>query len=85
MCVLQPSVHNLIRIHPLHVACVAEDHTPACKSYKAICWLHLYAHALPQEREVGGFKAEAEEEFEDAEGNVYNKRTYEDLKRQGLI
>ena len=38
-----------------------------------------------QEREVGGFKAEAEEEFEDAEGNVYNKRTYEDLKRQGLI
>ncbi len=34
---------------------------------------------------MGGFKAEAEEEFEDAEGNVYNKRTYEDLKRQGLI
>ena len=38
-----------------------------------------------QEREVGGFKAEAEEEFEDAEGNVYNRRTYEDLKRQGII
>lgn len=38
-----------------------------------------------QEREVGGFKAEAEEEYEDKDGNVYNKRTYEDLKRQGLI
>ena len=38
-----------------------------------------------QERELGGFKAEVEEEFEDAEGNVYDRRTYEDLKRQGLI
>lgn len=38
-----------------------------------------------QEREAGGFKAEVDEEFEDADGNVYNKRTYEDLRRQGLI
>ena len=26
-----------------------------------------------------------EEEFEDSEGNVFNKKTYEDLKRQGLL
>lgn len=38
-----------------------------------------------QEREKGGFKAETEEEFEDNDGNVYNKKTYEDLRRQGLI
>jgi splicing factor 3A subunit 3 len=25
------------------------------------------------------------EEYEDAEGNVFNKKTYEDLKRQGLL
>lgn len=25
------------------------------------------------------------EEYEDEDGNVYNKRTYEDLKRQGII
>lgn len=25
------------------------------------------------------------EEFEDDHGNVYNRRTYEDLKRQGLL
>jgi len=31
------------------------------------------------------FKAEAEEEFEDAQGNVFNKKTYKDLKRQGLL
>ena len=38
-----------------------------------------------QSREKGGFRAENEEEYEDADGNVYNKRTYEDMKRQGLI
>ncbi len=38
-----------------------------------------------QEREKGGFKPEQDEEFEDAEGNVYNRKTYEDLRRQGLI
>ena len=26
-----------------------------------------------------------DEEYEDADGNVYNKKTYEDLRRQGLI
>ena len=30
-------------------------------------------------------KADTVEEFEDAEGNVYNKKTYEDLKRQGIL
>ena len=29
--------------------------------------------------------AEAEEEFEDSQGNVVNRKTYEDLKRQGLL
>ncbi|KAK4688193.1 splicing factor 3A subunit 3, partial [Tremellales sp. Uapishka_1] len=28
---------------------------------------------------------EKAEEFEDADGNVYDKKTYEDLKRQGLL
>ena len=42
-------------------------------------------HAAMQEREVGGFKAEVEEEFEDESGNVYNRKTYELLKRQGLL
>jgi splicing factor 3A subunit 3 len=38
-----------------------------------------------QSREKGGFVRDMEEEYEDAQGNVYNKRTYEDLKRQGII
>lgn len=28
---------------------------------------------------------EQEEEFEDSQGNVVNRKTYEDLKRQGLL
>jgi splicing factor 3A subunit 3 len=31
------------------------------------------------------YDAEAEEEYEDSEGNVLNRRTYEDLARQGLL
>lgn len=31
------------------------------------------------------FSAENEEEFEDSNGNVFNKKTYEDLKRQDLL
>lgn len=31
------------------------------------------------------FLADAEEEYEDSEGNVLNRRTYEDLARQGLL
>ncbi len=31
------------------------------------------------------WKPEQEEEYEDREGNVFNKKTYEDLKRQGLL
>lgn len=31
------------------------------------------------------WQPELDEEFEDADGNVYNKKTYDDLKRQGLL
>ena len=42
-------------------------------------------HVCLQEREKPGHKVEVDEEYEDAEGNVYNRKTYEDLRRQGLI
>lgn len=31
------------------------------------------------------WKPEVEEEFEDSTGNVVSRKTYEDLKRQGLL
>ncbi|KIY97134.1 Splicing factor 3A subunit 3 [Monoraphidium neglectum] len=38
-----------------------------------------------QSRQTGGFNPETDEELEDQFGNVYNKKTYEDLRRQGII
>ena len=31
------------------------------------------------------FKPERDEEYEDSDGNVLNRATYEDLARQGLL
>ena len=31
------------------------------------------------------WRPEVEEEYEDKDGNVYNKKTFTDLKRQGLL
>lgn len=39
-----------------------------------------------QERQgVNKWRPDLEEEYEDREGNIYNKKTYTDLQRQGLI
>ncbi|KAL1922658.1 uncharacterized protein VTP21DRAFT_10197 [Calcarisporiella thermophila] len=47
------------------------------------------AYALWEKLKSSGktndFQDELEEEYEDSEGNVFNKKTYEDLKRQGLL
>jgi splicing factor 3A subunit 3 len=34
---------------------------------------------------VNKWRPDLEEEYEDQEGNIYNKKTYTDLQRQGLI
>ncbi|CAD7695224.1 unnamed protein product [Ostreobium quekettii] len=38
-----------------------------------------------QRRDKGGWRPDVDEECEDEDGNVYSKKTYEDMKRQGLI
>jgi SF3a60/Prp9 C-terminal len=43
------------------------------------------AEKLKQEGRQEIFQQETMEELEDDEGNVYNKKTYDDLKKQGLI
>mmetsp|Transcript_18399 Transcript_18399/g.41149 ORF Transcript_18399/g.41149 Transcript_18399/m.41149 type:complete len:191 (+) Transcript_18399:17-589(+) len=61
---------------------------PNTKHFHDIC---LIEDALTLYAKVNGavgvdqFRGEAEEEFEDTEGNVLNRRTYEDLARQGLL
>ena len=37
------------------------------------------------ESDLSVFKPDMEEEFEDNEGNLLNKKTYMDLKRQGML
>ncbi|KAI9468682.1 hypothetical protein BDB00DRAFT_863467 [Zychaea mexicana] len=44
----------------------------------------LYAK-LKKENAAADFVADSMEEYEDDEGNVYNRKTYEDLRRQGII
>ncbi|KAL1944313.1 hypothetical protein VTO73DRAFT_3498 [Trametes versicolor] len=43
------------------------------------------AEKLKREGRTEIFEQETMEELEDEEGNVYNRKTYEDLKKQGLI
>lgn len=45
----------------------------------------LVAEKLKQSNRNDVFEQETMEELEDEEGNVYNRKTYEDLKKQGLI
>jgi splicing factor 3A subunit 3 len=45
----------------------------------------LALHKSLESKGTGSWDKEVDEEYEDADGNVYNKKTYDDLKRQGLI
>jgi len=40
---------------------------------------------IQRDKEKISFKPEQEEEYEDQKGNVFNKKTFEDLRRQGLL
>jgi splicing factor 3A subunit 3 len=47
--------------------------------------LPTVAERLKREGRHEIFEQETMEELEDEEGNVYNRKTYDDLKKQGLI
>lgn len=48
-------------------------------------YAHTVAEKLKREGRNEIFEQETMEELEDDDGNVYNRKTYEDLKKQGLI
>jgi hypothetical protein len=50
-----------------------------CQEAKAL-WEKIQAR-----QGVNKWRPDLEEEYEDQEGNIYNKKTYTDLQRQGLI
>mmetsp|Transcript_32269 Transcript_32269/g.79679 ORF Transcript_32269/g.79679 Transcript_32269/m.79679 type:complete len:502 (-) Transcript_32269:373-1878(-) len=45
----------------------------------------LELHKALESKKEGQWERVTDEEYEDADGNVYNKKTYEDLRKQGLI
>ncbi len=45
----------------------------------------LALHKALAARNLGGFNPETDEEMEDAAGNVYNKKLYNDLKKEGIL
>ena len=47
--------------------------------------LLLVFEKLKKEGAAEEFVADTMEEYEDDEGNVFNRKTYEDLRRQGII
>lgn len=52
----------------------------------SILFFFCLVHAkLKEETKKVAWRPDAEEEYEDAEGNVIPKKTYEDLVRQGII
>ena len=58
----------------------------ACKAFLYANFPYfIVAEKLKQEGRHEIFEQETMEELEDDEGNVYNRKTYDDLKKQGLI
>lgn len=47
--------------------------------------VHAVAERLKREGKHEIFEQETMEELEDEDGNVYSRKTYDDLKKQGLI
>ena len=50
-----------------------------------VCVLCAVYERLKREGAVREWNPDREEELEDNEGNVFNKKMYDDLRRQGLI
>lgn len=50
-----------------------------------LCTAAVVYEKLKKEGALKEWNPEKEEELEDYDGNVYSKKMYEDLRRQGLI
>lgn len=46
---------------------------------------NIVAETMSSKEHEKQAKEELTEEFEDKEGNVFSRKTYQDLKRQGLL
>lgn len=58
---------------------------PYSMTYRALTLPPTVAERLKREGRHEIFDQETMEELEDEEGNIYNRKTYDALKKQGLI
>lgn len=56
-----------------------------CLSHITSFFFFLVWEKLKVQKQSERWQPEMEEEYEDSQGNVVNRKTYEDLKRQGLL
>ena len=71
--------------HSYGMKCLRIPNTVHFKEITSINDALTLHRKLMYEAEVSRWKPEVEEEYEDSEGNVLNKKRYQDLKRQGLL
>ena len=71
--------------HAYGMKCLRIPNTVHFKEITSINDALALHQKLMMEAEIDHFKPDMEEEFEDSEGHVLNKKQYVDLKRQGLL
>jgi splicing factor 3A subunit 3 len=69
----------------LIVCCLGIPNTKVFRDITKINDALILWEKLKRESGTREWKPEAEEEFEDREGNVFNKKLYDDLRAQGLL
>jgi len=71
--------------HAHGMACLGIPNTKHFQDVTQIEDAQALWRKMQQQEKVKEWRPDEEEEYEDDEGNVYNRKTFEDLKRQGLI
>ncbi|KAL4436431.1 hypothetical protein ABPG74_002997 [Tetrahymena malaccensis] len=71
--------------HSYGMKCLKIPNTIHFKEITSIKDALALHHKLSMESEYSQFNIDQEEEYEDSDGNILNKKTYNDLKKQGLL
>ncbi|KAM0684540.1 Pre-mRNA-splicing factor sap61 [Mitosporidium daphniae] len=71
--------------HSYGMKCLGIPNTRHFQDITAIADAYALWEKIKKSSKVETFKSDTMEEFEDFEGNVYNRKTFEDLHRQGLL
>ncbi|VVB06023.1 unnamed protein product [Arabis nemorensis] len=71
--------------HQQGMSCLGIPNTKSFNESTSIDEAKVLWKRIQERQGVKKWRPELEEEYEDREGNIYNKKTYSDLLRQGLI